>query len=361
MPNLYVVIMAGGIGSRFWPSSRMHFPKQFLDILGVGKSLLRLTYERFLNLVPAERILIVTNAQYADLVQEQLPELSRQQILLEPSRNNTAPCIAYAALKIQQKDPQAVFVVAPSDHLILKEGVFLKKIEQAYAFASQHDALLTLGIQPHHPNTGYGYIRYQGQDSNLPCVVEQFTEKPDLQTAQGFLAAGNYLWNAGIFIWSVPSLLKALQTYTPKIYELLAPGQDRFWTAAEQDFINQVYPLTPNISIDYAVMEKAPNIYTLPADIGWSDLGTWASLYEQLEKDGEGNAINGKNKGTTWLIDSQNCLVRSPDTKLVIVKDLNGYIVVDEDNTLLIYPKDKEQEIKQIQQRVAAELGPGFA
>ena len=350
--STYVVIMAGGLGTRFWPSSRQDKPKQFLDILGLGKSLLRLTFERFLNLVPARQILVLTHEDYRDLVAKDLPELASEQILAEPSRRNTAPCIAYAALKIGAREPKACFVVAPSDHLILKEAVFLDKIRQGLAFVGANAALLTLGIQPHRPNTGYGYIQCGAAvalGSDL-CRVASFREKPDLPTAEAFLAQGNYLWNAGIFLWSVEAILAAFQTHAPEVLAAFEAGQSKFWTSEETSFIAEAYPKTPCISIDYAIMEKAQNIYTLPADIGWSDLGTWASLYEQLPKDAQGNAGNYPQQ--QLLTASQNCLVQMPQDKLLIAKGLDNYIIVDDGGVLLIYPKDQEQEIKQVQQQV---------
>ena len=349
-PNTYVVIMAGGIGSRFWPSSRAAYPKQFLDILGLGKSLLRLTFERFLPLCPAERILVVTHEDYRDLVQAHLPELSPAQILCEPSRRNTAPCIAYAALKLQAKDPESSFIVAPSDHLILKEAEFLGKITKALELAQQ-GYLLTLGIQPTRPDTGYGYIRY-AQTQGQACRVERFTEKPDLATAQGFLAQGNYLWNAGIFIWQTKAIIEALARYAPDVYAPLAAQPQAYWTAEEAEFIGTAYAQTPAISIDYAVMERAEQIYTLPADIGWSDLGTWASLYTHLPQDAQGNAADAQSAAGLLLEETQNCLVRLPKGKRAVIRGLDNYIVVDEQDVLLIYPKDQEQDIKQVQAKM---------
>lgn len=354
----YVVIMAGGVGSRFWPSSRSQCPKQFLDVLGIGKSLLQMTYQRFRQIIPNECILVVTNAMYRELVQKQLPEIPAANILCEPSRNNTAPCIAYAAFHLYARNPDAAFVVAPSDHLILKEEVFLSKIKQGLDFVRQQSVLLTLGIQPHSPNTGYGYIHYQNSNNNAFCKVLQFTEKPDLARATQFLQSGNYLWNAGIFIWTVKDILASFEQYAPDIHQLFAEGLGVYNTAKESEFINANYPKNPDISIDYAILEKANNVFTSPADIGWSDLGTWASLYEQLPHDAQQNAI--VNNGTAdkiWCLDSEHCLVRVPKDKMVVIKDLHDYIVVDEQDALLIYPKNKEQEIKQVVQRIAKTFG----
>ncbi len=355
MSNNYVAIMAGGVGSRFWPASRTAKPKQFLDILGVGKTLLQMTFERHLKLVPKENIFIVTNAQYRDLVKEQLPEITDNQILGEPSRNNTAPCLAYMALKLQGINPKANFIVASSDHLILKEDVYLEKIQQAFDFVSQGDVLMTLGITPTRPDTGYGYINFAKRDANDDGIfkVKQFREKPDLQTAKEYVASGNFLWNAGIFIWSVKSLLKSFGKNAAEILTIL-DKENVYNTASEQDFINEHYPTTPDISIDYAIMEKADNIYTIPSDIGWSDLGTWGSLHEESPRDTDGNAINGDH---VMLYDVKNTLIRVPKNKLTVIKDLEDYIVVDEDDILMIVPKSKEQEIKTITKDVGKQKG----
>lgn len=344
MNHTYVAIMAGGVGSRFWPGSREAFPKQFLDMLGVGKSLLRLTFERFLPICPANHIFIVTNAAYRDLIREQIPEISDNQILCEPSRNNTAPCVAWTAFKLASLDPKANFVIAPSDHIVLKEQVFLDKIGTALEYANNHDALLTLGIQPSRPDTGYGYIQMAEEVSPEIYKVRRFAEKPNLATAQLFVASGEYLWNGGIFIWRAESVLRAYQTHAPEIYAILEKGRNVYNTPAEQDFINEAYPTTPNISVDFAIMEKAQNVYTLPAEFGWSDLGTWASLYEECSKDDSGNAL----QGNIIALDTQNTLARIPQGKLAVIKDLNDYIVVDTPDALLIYPKSKEQEVKQV-------------
>ncbi len=346
-PNYYVAIMAGGVGSRFWPASREAKPKQFLDILGIGKSLLQLTYERFLPLIPKENIFIVSNAAYADLIKEQLPDVTDNQILSEPSRNNTAPCLAYTAFKLQNLNPNASFVVASSDHLIVNEADFLKNIEMALTFTQKNDALMTLGITPSNPNIGYGYIQYNRNDANHDGIfkVKSFTEKPNLERAKEFVEAGNYLWNAGIFIWSVKSLLKSLKKNAEDIYDILKKGESAYNTEGEQSFINQYYPTTPNISIDYAVMERADNVHTIPCSFGWSDLGAWGALYDEGKKDENNNVIQSENVLT---FDVTNTLVRTPAEKLVVLRGLDDFIVVDENEVLLIYPKDKEQEIKQV-------------
>ena len=355
--HTYVAIMAGGVGSRFWPGSREARPKQFLDILGTGKSLLRLTFERFLPLCPASNIYIVTNAAYRALVKEQLPELSDEQILGEPSRNNTAPCIAYTAFKLAALDPKACMVVAPSDHIVLKEDLFRDKIRQALDFATRQETLVTLGIQPVRPDTGYGYIQCGAEPEAGIFKVDRFLEKPDLDTARSFVASGQHLWNAGIFIWQVQSVLKAFQHLSPDIYHIFEKGLSLYNTAGEQAFVNEHYPATPNISIDFAVMEKAANVYTLPADIGWSDLGTWASLHAECPKDPQGNVLQGDR---ILALDTQNCLIRVPKDKLVVLKDLDDYIVVDEGDVLLVFPKSKEQQIKQLTNLVKERFGEEF-
>ncbi len=352
--NTYVAIMAGGIGSRFWPASRTARPKQFMDILGVGKSLIRLTFERFLELAPAENIFIVTNGMYKDLVKAHLPELTDNQILCEPSRNNTGPCVAYTAFKLQALNPDANFIIAPSDHVVLKENIFIEALRKALDFTAREAALCTLGIRPSRPDTGYGYINYDQQNVEPPHSndniggvhkVIQFTEKPQLDRAKAFLASGDYLWNAGIFIWRASSILSAFQSHATEIYNILKAGSTHYNTDNEQAFIDEFYPQTPSISVDFAIMEKAENIYTIPTDFGWSDLGTWASLHAETEQDEYGNVLQGQN---IIIDDVTNSLVRVPKEKLVILRDIDNYIIVDEEDVLMIYPKSKEQEIKQV-------------
>ncbi len=350
--NIYVAIMAGGIGSRFWPASRTARPKQFLDILGVGKSLIRLTFDRFLKLCPAENIFIVTNGIYKDLVKEHLPELTDNQILCEPSRNNTAPCVAYTSFKLHNLNQEANFVVAPSDHIILKETEFIDSLKKALAFSETNDALLTLGIQPTRPDTGYGYINFETENNEGVHQVVRFTEKPPLEKAKAYLASGNYLWNAGIFIWKTKSILDAFKKYASEIHAILEKGSSKYNTPGEQAFIDEYYPKTPKISVDYAIMENASNIYTIPADIGWSDLGTWASLHSESEKDENENVVLGNR---VMLRNVSQCLIRVPENKLVVLKDLEDYIIVDEGDVLLVFPKSKEQEIKQITQKIGEE------
>ena len=355
--HTYVAIMAGGVGSRFWPASRSARPKQFLDIMGNGRSLIRQTVERFLKLVPAEHIFIVTNQIYKDLVKEHLPEITDNQILCEPSRNNTGPCVAYTAFKLHALDPDANFIIAPSDHIIHKEEAFLSAIDQALEYSASNDALLTLGIQPTRPDTGYGYIHFEREATDGVHKVKQFTEKPPLEKAREFVASGDYLWNAGIFIWRSKSILEAFKAYQPEIYQILAGGVEKYNSSEEQAFIDENYPLTPKISVDYAIMEKAENIYTLPADVGWSDLGTWASLHAESDKDDDGNVVQG---GDMVLDDTSDSLLRSSEGKLVVIKGLKDYIVVDEDDILLIYPKSSEQEIKGITQQIKKEKGDRY-
>lgn len=355
--HTYVAIMAGGIGSRFWPSSRTHRPKQFLDILGTGETLIQSTFNRFKQLVSADRIFIVTNGMYKDLVMEQLPDLTDNQVICEPSRNNTAPCVALTALKIHALDEKANLIIAPSDHLILKEGVFIEKLKTAVDFAEKNDALLTLGIQPSRPDTGYGYINYDISSAGEIKKVKRFTEKPPLETAQAFLESGDYVWNAGIFIWSTKSILAAFQQHATSIYDILSQDLSVFNTPSEQNFIDTAYPKTPSISVDYAIMEQADNIYTLPADIGWSDLGTWGSLYAESSKDSQGNVINAP---IYQLEDVRDSYIRTNGEKLVVINGLQDYIIIDESDVLLIYPKNKEQEIKSVNTQISKLFGDKF-
>jgi len=343
--------MAGGVGSRFWPKSRSNFPKQFIDILGVGKSLLQLTYARFEKLCPADNIFIVTNKQYASLVKEQLPRIKDNNILCEPSRNNTAPCIAYATFKLAQLDPEANMLIAPSDHFIVDEDEFIRKATLALDFASNNNrALVTLGITPTRPDTGYGYIKFNKNPvSEGVFKVERFTEKPPLEKATEFVKSGDYVWNAGIFIWKVAAALEAFQKYAEDIFNLFDNGKDIYNTAQEQAYIDQYYPQSPNISIDFAIMEKSDEVYTIPADFGWSDLGTWGSLYEVAGKNDQGNAVSGS---SLQLQEVENCIIHIPGNKIAVIRGLKDYIVVDEKDVLLIYPKNQEQEIKKVTERL---------
>jgi len=349
--NYYAILMAGGVGSRFWPVSTTQFPKQFHDMLGTGDTLIQKTFSRLSQLVPAENILILTNEIYNDIVLEQLPQVSQQQILLEPAMRNTAPCILYASLKMQKMNPDAVMVVAPSDHWIEDEAAFIDNLQQAFDFAQNSDVLVTLGIQPTFPNTGYGYIEYDKTDSNNLKKVMQFREKPDYETAKQFLASGNFVWNAGIFIWNVQAVTSAFKNFQPAMVELFEDGYDSYNTSDEKEFINENYAKADNISIDYAIMENAQNVYVLPATFDWNDLGTWGSLHDKLPKDEKNNTVvNAK----LFIENSSNNIIRTDKDKIVIIDGLDDYIVVDKEKILLIFPKEKEQEIKKITALVTA-------
>jgi len=354
--NYYAVIMAGGVGSRFWPVSTKYFPKQFHDMLGKGDSLLQRTFKRLSLLIPKENILIATNTNYKELVLEQLPECDENQLLLEPVMRNTAPCILFAALKIKQKDPNAVMIVAPSDHWIDNEEEFIKKIQTAFNACEHNDILMTLGIQPNNPNTGYGYIKFENDDAEIKKVIN-FTEKPDLETAIKFLESGDYVWNAGIFIWSVKSISKAFETYLPVMNQLFCEGSDLYNTNSENEFVKNNYQKAQNISIDYGIMQKAENIYTLPVEFGWNDLGTWSSLYDKLDKDEQQNAIvNAK----TIFKEASGNMVSTSKNKHVVIQGLNNFIVVEKEGVLLICPKQNEQDIKQIVAEVKEQFGEGL-
>jgi len=360
--NYYCVIMAGGVGSRFWPLSRSVRPKQFLDILGTGKTLLRQTYERFIRIIPGENILIVTNADYGEVVMEQIPELKKENILLEPLRRNTAPCIAYASLKIKQKNPGACMVVAPSDHLIIREESFINIVNQGLEFVSNQDALLTLGIEPSRPETGYGYIQVNGDSkirnhSKNLRKVKTFTEKPDYELAKVFYESGEFYWNSGIFFWSLNSILQALENYLPDVYSIFADGGQHYYMDTEKEYIEHAYAECKNISIDYGIMEKADNVFVITSDFGWSDLGTWGSLYDQLEKDEKNNSITGDR---VIAYDLQNCLVNVPEDKLVILQGLENYIVVESEGILLVCKMKDEQKIKNFVNDVKMRYGDDF-
>lgn len=359
--NNFCIIMAGGIGARFWPMSKTARPKQFIDILGTGETLIQRTFKRFTRVCPEENIFVVTNEIYRDLVQEQIPVMRPDQILCEPTRRNTAPCIAYASHKIAQINPNANIVVAPSDHMILKEDVFTEVIESALEVTSKNDWLLTLGIQPSRPDTGYGYIQfedgkaYAGQESLRK--VKTFTEKPELEMAEQFLASGDFLWNSGIFIWNLKSILSAFETLLPEVDALFRDGAKQYNTPDEADFISNAYMLCKNISIDYGIMEKADNVYVLAADFGWSDLGTWGSLYDIRKKNDLGNTIVGNNVMT---YNTTNCIVNVPKDKLVVIQGLDDYIVVENEGVLLICKKSDEQQIRQFVNDVKTDKGEKF-
>jgi mannose-1-phosphate guanylyltransferase len=346
MKDNYCVIMAGGIGSRFWPMSTVQRPKQFLDVLGIGKSLLRMTFERLLHIAPAENIYIVTNANYFSLVKEQLPELSDGQILTEPERKNTAPCITYAAAKIHAINPNATLVVAPSDHLILKEDKFTEIVNTAIATANKEDRLVTLGIKPTRPDTGYGYIEFIEDGDILPGQVKDvkhFTEKPNRELAEIFLRSGNYYWNSGIFIWRAKTILNALEKFKPELFHLFTDESQKYNTPEEQAYVNACFAACEDISIDFAVMENAKNVDVVLSNFDWSDLGTWGSLYSHLEKDYNGNAVIGDH---VHMINSENCIVNLPSNKLALIQGLEGYIIVESDNMLMILNQHDEQNLK---------------
>jgi len=353
--NNYVIIMAGGIGSRFWPFSRTSFPKQFHDVLGTGKTMIQQTSERFENICPKENVFVVTNSFYKDLVKTQLPFLSDDQILCEPVGRNTAPCAAYACYKIYRKNSSANIVVAPSDHVILKEQEFEKKITQALDTVSKNDMLITLGIKPSRPDTGYGYIQFI-EDNQETKKVKTFTEKPALELAEKFLESGEFLWNAGIFVWSANSAIKAFEKYLPEIAEIFEEGNHKYWSPEETAFIEKAYSQCKNISIDNGIMEKAKNVYVLPSEFGWSDVGTWKSLYDVSHKNKEGNVVSGN----TLLYNTKNCIIKTPFDKLVVVEGLEDYIVAEFDGVIMICNKNSEQRVKEFVSDAKAQKGDRF-
>ena len=343
MEHNYCIIMAGGVGSRFWPFSRNERPKQFLDFFGTGRTLIQLTYDRIRNVVPAENILIVSNVIYKDLILEQLPEIKPDQVLLEPNRRNTAPCIAYAINRIKSMTDKANIIVAPSDHLILKENDFLDTLRVGLDFVDKNDCLLTLGIKPSRPETGYGYIQIDDGETNLRRV-KTFTEKPNAELAQVFFETGEFFWNSGIFLWYLQAIDKAFDDLLPEVAIKFKAGKELFNTEKEQAFIDEMYPSCPNVSIDYGIMEKASDVYVLCSDFGWTDLGTWGSLYEMSPKDENENVTL---KCKTAFYESKNNIVALPSEKLAVIQDLDGYIVAESDNVLLICKCENEQRIRQ--------------
>ncbi|MBN2275620.1 MAG: mannose-1-phosphate guanylyltransferase [Bacteroidales bacterium] len=359
----YCIIMAGGIGSRFWPLSRTKKPKQFLDILGTGRTLLQQTFDRLKKIFPVENIFIVSNEDYNDLILKQLPEIRKNQVLLEPMRRNTAPCIAYANYRIQLEDPNAIVLVAPSDHIILKESEFLDVVKKGLEFVTTNDSLLTLGIQPNRPETGYGYIQINGDRKKAIELntsirkVKTFTEKPNLEMAELFLKSGDFYWNSGMFMWSLKSIHKAFELYLPEVDAMFNEGMEFYNTPREAEFISKAYPNCRNISIDYGIMEKADNVFVLCSDFGWSDLGTWGSLYDTLKKNEDNNTISGLN---VFTYNTQNCIINVPEEKLVVIHGLDDYIVVESDNILLICRKQDEQKIKNFVNDVKIEKGENF-
>lgn len=358
MNNNYCVIMAGGIGSRFWPLSRQAMPKQFLDILGTGKSFIRSTFERFSPIVPTSNFLVVTSDIYRDLVLEHLPELTPEQVLCEPLRRNTAPCIAYAAYRILKQCPTANLVVTPSDHLVTNECEFQRIISEGLAFVDSNDKLLTIGIQPSRPETGYGYIQIDSENSEGEFNrVKTFTEKPNLELAKAFVDSGEFFWNAGIFVWSVGGIINALQKYLPELNSQFADGIDKIGTSGEQEFVNNLYANCTSISIDYGIMEKADNVYVRSADFGWSDIGTWGSLYTHAGKDENQNA---KIQGKTLLYNTKNTIINVSPEKVVVIEGLDGYMVVETESNLLICKIENEQSIRNYVEDVKYTFGEEY-
>lgn len=356
--NHYVAIMAGGIGSRFWPMSRTAYPKQFLDILGTGKTLIQWTFERYANFIPKENIYVVTSEEYSDIVAAQLPHIPKENILAEPSKKNTAPCVAYIAFKLMQKNPLASLVVAPSDHMILDTETFVTITKKALDFVDNNESFITLGIKPTYPNTGYGYIQY---DTNAIQddihKVKTFTEKPELELAKTFLESGDFLWNAGIFVWKAKDVITEFAAQQPEMFDLFDAEKDNFNKPQEREAINRIYPQCTSISIDFAIMEKAKSVCVIPSSFGWSDLGTWNSAYDNIEKDYLGNAVASKD---TIIIDATKCMVSAPNGKVVVLQGLDEFIVVDTKDALLICKKDKEQAIKEYVAEVKRSKGDKY-
>jgi mannose-1-phosphate guanylyltransferase len=353
--------MAGGAGTRFWPISRASLPKQFIDILGTGKTLLQQTFDRFAKLCPTENIFIVTSAEYQDITLNQLPQINESQVLLEPARRNTAPCIAYANFRIQNINPEAKIVVAPSDHLILNEPEFIETVKKAFEFVSTNPSLLTLGIEPSRPDTGYGYIQINKEEKEIVGStikkVKTFTEKPDVELAKFFVESGEFYWNSGIFIWALNTIQYAFETLLDDVFSAFNEKANTFGTPEETKAIEEIYPACRNISIDYGIMEKASNVYVLGADFGWSDLGTWTSLYEHSEKNEQQNALSNTNVLT---YNTSNTIVKAPHGKLVVVQGLKDYIVVDTNDALLICSKKEEQQIRLFVNDIKAKKGEKF-
>ena len=342
--NNYVVIMAGGVGTRFWPFSRTSKPKQFLDILGCGKSLLQLTYERFLEIIPKENIYVVSNKRYKELIEQQIPDISDDQMLLEPFQRNTAPCVAYASYKIASKNPEANIVVTPSDHAIFNDGKFLDTVKTALEISASGNKLVTIGIQPHRPETGYGYIQFVDEDSGDVKKVKTFTEKPELELAQKFLESGDFVWNAGLFVWKASSIVDAFEKYEADIASTFSEMYDAYYTTSENDRISEAYAQCKNISIDYAILEKAENVWVVLGNFGWSDLGAWDSIYDLREKNEDKNVLEGNI--TTY--DVANCIINGSKDKLIVVEGLKDYLVADNGNALLICKRGNEQQMRTI-------------
>jgi len=343
--NYYAILMAGGVGSRFWPVSTPEFPKQFHDMLGTGKTLIQKTFSRLSQIIPKENILILSHLKYKNLILEQIPDVEENQIILEPEMRNTAPCILYASMKIKKMNPNALTVVAPSDHWIEDEVQFVANLQRAFDICEHDKVMMTFGILPTFPNTGYGYIEYNKLDTRQVKKVVQFREKPDYQTARKFIQSRNFLWNSGIFIWQNNTILEAFQTYQPEMYDLFDQGESVYGTADEAEFVSENYGKSENISIDYAIMEQTKNVFVMQATFDWNDLGTWGSLYDKLPKDDNDNAVIN---AQIFTENGTNNIIRTDGKKLVVIDSLNDYIVVDKEDVLLIFPKRKEQDIKKI-------------
>lgn len=357
--DLFCVIMAGGAGTRFWPISRASYPKQFIDILGTGRTLLQQTFDRFSKICPVENIYIVTSIEYKEITLNQLPQIVESQVLLEPARKNTAPCIAYANFRIQSINPDAKIIVAPSDHLIMNEAAFIETIQKGVEFVSKQNSLLTLGIEPTRPDTGYGYIQINKEDSDTLQKIKKvktFTEKPDIELARFFVQSGEFYWNSGIFIWSLKAIQQAFSTYLEDVYSAFYERVEVFGTPDELKAIEEIYPTCRNVSIDYGVMEKAPNVYVLGSQFGWSDLGTWSSLFDHSPKTDANNALVG-NILTYQTTDS---VIKVPEGKLVVVQGLHDYIVIDTKDALLICNKNEEQQIRNFVNDIKVQKGERF-
>ncbi len=359
MSSNYCVIMAGGIGSRFWPMSRQSHPKQFIDILGTGETLLQATYRRVQSIFPPENVLVVTNEDYTDLVAEQLPSIPKENILAEPMRKNTAPCIAYAAYKIKKRNPDATMLITPADHLVTKEEELIRVISLGLDYAKENDVLLTMGIKPSRPDTGYGYIQFSPKANGNTEIkkVKSFTEKPELEMARNFMNSGEFLWNSGMFIWKLKTFLDVFEKYMPEEFSLFSEGEAQFDTPAEPKIVEDIYQEVHNTSIDIGIMEKADNVYVITADFGWSDLGTWGSLFDELKQKKNPNAVVGKN---VMLYDSHHCMVHVPKDKLVVLQGLENCIVAESNGVLLICKMEDEQKIKHLVNEVRIEKGEKF-
>ncbi len=356
MKNTYVVIMAGGVGTRFWPFSRLEKPKQFLDIVGCGKTLIQLTFDRFSSQVPAENIFIVSNERYRELIIEQLPAINEHQLLLEPFQRNTAACVAYASYKIASKNPDANIIVTPSDHAIFNDLEFLKTINEALSVSKSGDKLVTIGIQPNKPETGYGYIQFIDNADKQVKKVKTFTEKPELELAKKFLDSGDFVWNAGLFVWSAKSIISAFEKFETDMASLFSEIEDAYFTAEEKSKIQDVYAQAKNISIDYAILEKADNVWVVLGDFGWSDLGAWDSIYELRDKNEEQNVIEGN--ATTYGV--KNCIISGAPNKLIVVEGLDDYLVADNGNALLICKRGNEQQMRKIVKDVKMAKGDQY-